>query len=42
MNTIGEVCGKRCILVDGIVDSAVRFCNAAEASKKARATGMPT
>ncbi len=31
MNIIGEVAGRRCILVDDIVDSAGTLCNAAEA-----------
>ncbi|RMF17052.1 MAG: ribose-phosphate diphosphokinase, partial [Alphaproteobacteria bacterium] len=31
MNIIGEVDGKRCILVDDIVDSGGTLCNAAEA-----------
>ena len=31
MNIIGEVSGRRCILVDDIVDSAGTLCNAAEA-----------
>jgi ribose-phosphate pyrophosphokinase len=34
MNIIGEVEGRRCILVDDIVDSAGTLCNAAEALKK--------
>jgi ribose-phosphate pyrophosphokinase len=31
MNIIGEVEGRRCILIDDIVDSAGTLCNAAEA-----------
>ena len=31
MNIIGEVAGRRCILVDDMVDSAGTLCNAAEA-----------
>jgi ribose-phosphate pyrophosphokinase len=31
MNIIGEIQGRRCILVDDIVDSAGTLCNAAEA-----------
>ena len=31
MNVIGEVEGKRCILIDDIVDSGGTLCNAAEA-----------
>ena len=31
MNIIGEVSGRRCILVDDIVDSAGTLCNAADA-----------
>ncbi len=34
MNIIGDVEGRRCILVDDIVDSAGTRCNAAEALKK--------
>jgi len=34
MNIIGDVEGRRCILVDDIVDSAGTLCNAAEALKK--------
>ncbi|MDI9408451.1 MAG: ribose-phosphate pyrophosphokinase [Candidatus Pacebacteria bacterium] len=38
MNVIGDVQGKRCILVDDIVDSAGTLCNAAVALKGAGAT----
>jgi ribose-phosphate pyrophosphokinase len=31
MNIIGEVDGRKCVLVDDIVDSAGTLCNAAEA-----------
>jgi ribose-phosphate pyrophosphokinase len=31
MNIIGDVNGRRCILIDDIVDSAGTLCNAAEA-----------
>jgi ribose-phosphate pyrophosphokinase len=31
MNIIGEIEGRRCILIDDIVDSAGTLCNAAEA-----------
>ncbi|MGB4865134.1 MAG: ribose-phosphate diphosphokinase, partial [Hyphomicrobium sp.] len=34
MNVIGEVEGKRCILIDDIVDSGGTLCNAAEALLK--------
>jgi len=34
MNIIGDVSGRRCILVDDIVDSAGTLCNAAEALKE--------
>src|SRR5438067_1644674 len=34
MNVIGDVAGRRCILVDDIVDSAGTLCNAAEALKE--------
>src|SRR5438067_2047961 len=40
MNIIGDVDGKRCILVDDIVDSAGTLCNAAEALKQAGATSV--
>ncbi|MEZ5910420.1 MAG: ribose-phosphate pyrophosphokinase [Hyphomicrobiaceae bacterium] len=38
MNVIGEVEGKRCILIDDIVDSGGTLCNAAEALLKNGAT----
>ncbi len=38
MNVIGEVDGKRCILIDDIVDSGGTLCNAAEALIKNGAT----
>jgi ribose-phosphate pyrophosphokinase len=31
MNIIGDVAGRRCVLIDDIVDSAGTLCNAAEA-----------
>ena len=34
MNIIGEVNGRRCVLVDDIVDSAGTLCNAAVALKE--------
>ncbi len=37
MNVIGDVTGRRCILVDDIVDSAGTLCNAAEALLEAGA-----
>jgi ribose-phosphate pyrophosphokinase len=40
MNIIGEVEGKRCILVDDIVDSAGTLCNAAVALKEAGAQSV--
>ncbi|HIJ37596.1 MAG TPA: ribose-phosphate pyrophosphokinase [Rhodospirillaceae bacterium] len=40
MNIIGDVRGRRCILVDDIVDSAGTLCNAAEALMKAGATSV--
>jgi ribose-phosphate pyrophosphokinase len=40
MNIIGEVEGRRCILVDDIVDSAGTLCNAAVALKEAGATAV--
>ena len=38
MNVIGDVKGKRCILIDDIVDSGGTLCNAAEALMKSGAT----
>jgi ribose-phosphate pyrophosphokinase len=38
MNVIGEVAGKRCILIDDIVDSGGTLCNAADALLKNGAT----
>jgi len=40
MNIIGDVKGRRCILVDDIVDSAGTLCNAAEALKDAGAAAV--
>ncbi len=40
MNIIGDVKGRRCILVDDIVDSAGTLCNAAVALKAAGATSV--
>lgn len=40
MNIIGDVKGKRCILVDDIVDSAGTLCNAAVALSDAGATAV--
>ncbi len=40
MNIIGDVKGRRCILVDDIVDSAGTLCNAAVALKEAGATSV--
>jgi ribose-phosphate pyrophosphokinase len=40
MNIIGDVKGRRCILVDDIVDSAGTLCNAAEALKDAGAKSV--
>ena len=40
MNIIGDVVGRRCILVDDIVDSAGTLCNAAVALKNAGATSV--
>ncbi len=39
-NIIGDVAGRRCILVDDIVDSAGTLCNAAVALKAAGATSV--
>ena len=40
MNIIGDVDGRRCIIVDDIIDSAGTVCNAASALKKAGATSV--
>jgi ribose-phosphate pyrophosphokinase len=40
MNIIGNVAGRRCILIDDIVDSAGTLCNAAEALKRAGALSV--
>ena len=40
MNIIGDVDGRRCILVDDIVDSAGTLCNAAVALMEARASSV--
>ncbi|HEY1721204.1 MAG TPA: ribose-phosphate pyrophosphokinase [Magnetospirillaceae bacterium] len=40
MNIIGEVAGRKCILVDDIVDSAGTLCNAAVALMKAGAASV--
>jgi ribose-phosphate pyrophosphokinase len=40
MNIIGNVVGRRCILIDDIVDSAGTLCNAGEALKRAGATSV--
>src|SRR5712691_11629832 len=40
MNIIGDVKGRRCILVDDIVDSAGTLCNAAEALSEAGAAAV--
>lgn len=40
MNIIGDVSGRRCILVDDIVDSAGTLCNAAAALKAEGATSV--
>jgi ribose-phosphate pyrophosphokinase len=40
MNIIGDVKGRRCILVDDIVDSAGTLCNAAEALAEAGASAV--
>ncbi len=40
MNIIGDVKGRRCVLVDDIVDSAGTLCNAAEALMKAGAVSV--
>jgi ribose-phosphate pyrophosphokinase len=40
MNIIGDVSGRRCIIVDDIVDSAGTLCNAAVALKEAGAESV--
>ena len=40
MNIIGDVRGRRCILVDDIIDSAGTVCNAANALQEAGATAV--
>ena len=40
MNIIGDVDGRRCVLVDDIVDSAGTLCNAAAALKEAGAESV--
>jgi ribose-phosphate pyrophosphokinase len=40
MNIIGDVKGRRCIMVDDIVDSAGTLCNAAEALSEAGASAV--
>jgi ribose-phosphate pyrophosphokinase len=40
MHVIGEVAGRRCILIDDIVDSAGTLCNAAAALMEAGATSV--
>jgi len=40
MSIIGNVAGRRCILIDDIVDSAGTLCNAAEALKRAGAISV--
>ena len=40
MNIIGDVKGRRCVLVDDIVDSAGTLCNAAEALSRAGAVSV--
>lgn len=40
MNIIGDVEGRKCILVDDIVDSAGTLCNAAEALMEAKAAAV--
>jgi ribose-phosphate pyrophosphokinase len=40
MNVIGDVAGRRCVLVDDIVDSGGTLCNAAQALRDAGATAV--
>ena len=40
MNVIGDVSGRRCIIVDDIVDSAGTLCNAADALRNEGATSV--
>ena len=40
MNIIGDVQGRRCILVDDIIDSAGTVCNAADALRESGATSV--
>lgn len=40
MNIIGDVQGRKCVLIDDIVDSAGTLCNAADALMKAGATSV--
>ena len=40
VNIIGEVAGRRCVIIDDIVDSGGTLCNAAAALKKAGATSV--
>ena len=40
VNIIGEVAGRRCVIIDDIVDSGSTLCNAAEALKEAGATSV--
>ena len=40
VNIIGDVAGRRCILIDDIVDTAGTLCNAAEALIEARCSGV--
>jgi ribose-phosphate pyrophosphokinase len=40
MNVIGDVAGKRCVLIDDIVDSGGTLCNAADALLKAGAASV--